>query len=151
MCRADVAVGAFVAGLGVFTVFAASLIPATPAYARVGPKALPVGLAALLICLGVGLIVEAQRTPASPQAAVSPNLRAAALVASGFLVNVSLIGALGFVPAAAAQYALTARAFDSARPVHDLALGAALALGAFLIFTKLLGVNIGAGILSRLM
>ena len=67
------------------------------------------------------------------------------------LANLLLIDWLGFVFAATAQFVLVAAGFGSRRPGRDLLIGLAVTLSAFLAFDKLLGVNIGAGILEGIL
>jgi putative tricarboxylic transport membrane protein len=62
------------------------------------------------------------------------------------LVNVSLIGLLGFVVASTLLFACVARAFGSSRPGRDIAVGFAIAALTYYGFAGLLGINIGAGV-----
>lgn len=151
--RADLGVGLFVAALGALAVYAAGAIPATPLYAQVGPKLVPYLVGAMLLALGVGLSLVALRGGWSRgleelRDAPPTNWRALGLLGAGLGVQLALIVPLGFVLAATAQYVLVCAAFGSRKPLRDLAIGAAVTLAAYLAFDRLLGVNIGAGVLE---
>ncbi|MBP0446546.1 tripartite tricarboxylate transporter TctB family protein [Roseomonas sp. SSH11] len=153
---ADLAVGLFVMLLGALTLYAACAIPDSPLYAQVGAKAVPYLVGVILVLLGGGLSAVAlrggwSRDNEEAMAAPPTNWRALALLGAGLLVQVALIGWLGFVIAATIQYVLVCAAFGSRRPVRDLAIGIAVTLGAYLGFSRLLGVNIGAGVLEGLL
>ncbi len=155
MARADLGVGIFVFGLGVFALFGTISIPQTPLYAAVGAKLVPYLCAALLMVLGCYLMLDAMRGGWSrhlPDADGAPmNWRAFGLLAAGALVNMVLIDPLGFVIAASGQFALTVRAFGSRKLLRDILIGITVTLAAYLGFNKGLGVNIGAGVLEGLL
>lgn len=151
--RADLGVGLFVLALGGLALWQAAVIPASPIYSQVGPKAVPYAVAALLALLGVGLTVSALRggwsyTLEEVQDAPPANWRALGLLGAGLVANVALIGPLGFSLAASVQFVLTAAAFGSRHFLRDAALALALTLLTWFGFVELLGVNIGAGLLE---
>jgi putative tricarboxylic transport membrane protein len=151
----DVLVGGFVLLLGALALWQAMVIPASPLYAQVGPKAVPFAVAGGLILLGGLLLFVALRggwswTLEEAQEGAPPaNLRALALLGAGLLANLALIGVFGFSVAATAQFVLVAAAFGSRRPVRDLVVALVLTLAAWFLFVKVLGVNIGAGLLEE--
>src|SRR4051812_7694534 len=57
----DLAVGAFVLLLGALALWQAAIIPTSPIYAQVGPKAVPFVIGAGLLALGAGLVATALR------------------------------------------------------------------------------------------
>ena len=69
----------------------------------------------------------------------------------GLVLNLTLIGPLGFVIASTLMFVCVARAFGSRRPLFDTGVGVIVALVAYLGFDKVLGINIGAGILEGLL
>jgi putative tricarboxylic transport membrane protein len=149
----DILVGGFVLLLGALALWQALVIPLSPLYGQVGPKAVPFAVAAGLLLLGGGLVFAALRGGWSwaleDVAAGAPaNLRALALMAAGLAANVALIGRFGFAIAATAQFVLVAAAFGSRRPLRDLALALVLTLAVWFLFVEALGVNIGAGLLE---
>ncbi|HWX48868.1 MAG TPA: tripartite tricarboxylate transporter TctB family protein [Roseomonas sp.] len=152
----DLAVGLFVVLLGLICLWQAAIIPVTPLYAQVGPKFTPYLVGGMVTVVGLGLTGVALRGGWSKdleEMADAPptNWRALGLLGAGLLVNLLLIDSLGFVFAATAQFVLVAAAFGSRRPGRDLLIGLAVTLGAFLAFDKLLGVDIGAGILEGIL
>lgn len=152
----DLAVGLFVVLLGLLCLWQAAAIPVTPLYAQVGPKFMPYLVGAMVTAVGLGLTGMGLRGGWSKdleEVAEAPptNWRALGLMGAGLLVNLLLIDSLGFVFAATAQFVLVAAAFGSRRPGRDLLIGLAVTFGAFLAFDKLLGVNIGAGILEGIL
>lgn len=150
---ADLAAGAFVLALGGVAMWAAAVIPTSPIYAQVGPKAVPYMVAAGLLVLGALLVAAALRggwsRDISEVAAAGPtNPRALGWLGGGLVLNLLLIGPLGFSLSAAIQFVCTARAFGSRTPLRDAAIALAVSLGAFFLFVEALGVNIGAGVLE---
>lgn len=153
--RPDLGAGLFVLLLGLLGFWQAAVIPVSPLYAQVGPTAIPYVVAAGLVLIGAGLTAVALRGGWSAEMeevveAPPSNWRALALLAAGLLANLALIDWLGFVIAATVQFALVCAAFSSRRLLRDLVIGLAVALGAYLFFSRALGVNIGAGILEGL-
>lgn len=149
----DLAVGVAVLGLGLVAAWLTWSVPPTPIYAVVGPTLVPAVVSAGLILLGAGLVVAALRGGWSadmPEVAEAPptNWRALGLLGAGLVANLALIDWLGFVVAATVQYVLVAASFGSRRPFRDLGVGIVVTLLAYLGFDRLLGVNIGAGVLE---
>jgi putative tricarboxylic transport membrane protein len=152
---ADLAAAVFVLALGLLAAWQATVIPTSPIYAQVGPKAIPYVVAAGLVLLGLLLTVQAARGGWSQdieelQGAPPINLRALGLLLAGLLANLALIGPFGFTVAATVQFALVAAAFGSRNHALNLAIAFAVALGAYVLFVKALGVNIGAGVVEGL-
>ena len=148
----DVLVGIFVLLLGALALWQAMIIPMTPLYGQVGPKAVPYVVASGLIVLGGCLLYAALRggwSWALEDADAPVNLRALALLGAGLLANLALISFLGFSLAATAQFVLVAAAFGSRRPLRDLVLALVLTLAVWFLFVEALGVNIGAGLLEE--
>ncbi len=149
----DLAVGLFVALLGLLGIWQAASIPVSPIYAQVGPTVVPYAVAAGLLVLGLLLTAVALRGGWSrdlPEAAEAgpANWRSLAWLGCGLLLNLALIQPLGFALSAAIQFVCTARAFGSRRWLRDAAIALAVSLGAFFLFAEALGVNIGAGVLE---
>lgn len=151
---ADIGAALFVLGLGVVAVWQTYAIPVTPIYAQVGPKLVPAIIAGALLLLGAGLLASALRGGWSQDIeelqGAPVNLRALGLLLAGLLANLLLIDAFGFTVAATAQFVLIAAAFGSRAHLRNLVIAFAVALGAYTLFVKLLGVNIGAGLVEGL-
>jgi putative tricarboxylic transport membrane protein len=153
--RADLGAGLFVLGLGLVAVWQTLVIPVSPIYAQVGPKLVPWLVAGALLVLGVLLTVEALRGGWSadvPEIAEAPppNPRSLGLLLAALLANMALIVPLGFTVAATVQFVLVAAAFGSRAWLRNLGIAFVVALGAYALFVKLLGVNIGAGLVEGL-
>jgi putative tricarboxylic transport membrane protein len=151
----DLAVGGFVLLLGVLALWQASIIPASPIYAQVGPKAVPYVVGAGLLALGAGLVASALRggwshTLEEVQEAPPTNWRSLGLLLAGLAANLVLIGPFGFSIAASVQFVLVAAAFGSRHLLRDLVLALVLTLLVWFLFVEVLGVNIGAGVLEGL-
>jgi putative tricarboxylic transport membrane protein len=126
-------------------------IPVSPLYAKVGPTVFPYIAAAGLLLLGLMLIVQALRgtwgdTDADKDDQPADH-RSLGWLALGLVLNVALIDALGFVIASTLLFVCIARAFGSTRWPRDLGIAVALALIAYLGFSRLLGISIGSGVL----
>jgi putative tricarboxylic transport membrane protein len=149
----EIAIGLGVVALGLVVIGDTMLAPAAPAYAQVGPTAFPYGGGAALLVLGALLMIEGGRggwrDPASEAERGRPNFPGLLWVAAGLLVNVALIGFLGFVLASAILFACVARGFDSRRPLRDLGIGFALAFVSYVGFAKLLSIKLGEGLIER--
>jgi putative tricarboxylic transport membrane protein len=144
-----VCAGALVA-LALASLWQTAVIPVSPIYARVGPTLFPWIASSGLLVIAVLLLIQALRGGFGVEENLSTDWRATAWVAAGLAANAALIGTAGFVFAATALFVCVARGFGSAAPLRDGAIGLAIALGSYLGFEKLLGVNIGAGILEGL-
>jgi putative tricarboxylic transport membrane protein len=153
---ADLGAGLFVLGLAALAGWGAYAIPPSPSYATIGARLAPLVCAAVLAICGVGLTIIALRGGWSAELeevreAPPVNIRAVGLVGAGLLANLTLIDWLGFVIAATAQFALTARGLGSRSPVRDVLIGLGVTVASYLFFDRVLGANIGAGVLERVL
>lgn len=144
---------ALVVGIGLIALAAviwwdALRLPAAGAYG-IGPEAMPKIVALFLVGLGVGHLVAALRSGLPlPEAA---DWRAIGLIGAALaalMLSIGLGG--GFVPGMACLFALTARAFGRRALAVDLGFGAALGLGVYLMFSKLLSLSLPQGPIERL-
>jgi tripartite tricarboxylate transporter TctB family protein len=74
-----------------------------------------------------------------------------ALITIGIVLHVLLLERIGFVGAAAVLFWFTARAFDQRHPLRDAVFAIALAIGSYLLFARVLQLQLPAGILARLL
>lgn len=140
-----------VIALGLLALYETTQIPVSPMYAKVGPTAVAYLASALLIGLGGALLVQAfsGRWVSAPEESETEfDLRALGWLLLGLVLNVGLIGPLGFIPASVLLFACTSRAFGSRGPLRDMLIGLALSAIAYFGFAELLGINIGAGLLG---
>jgi putative tricarboxylic transport membrane protein len=116
----------------------------------VGPKAMPIVVAAGLGLLAIGNLVMAFRGefPEREQPAHLPIV----LILGGLLAVIVLIGiGGGFIPAVTILFAATATAFGRRAILTDLVIGFVLGLGAYLMFAKLLSLSLPMGPIERLL
>jgi len=115
--------------------------------ASAGPYPLVV-LAGLLIfsCLAVLHV----RKHAVPAVVGTEPVRWAPIgwLAAGIVAYLLLAERGGFVVASAALFWLTARAFDSRRPLRDAAFSVVISVGAYLLFARVLQLSLPAGVLA---
>ena len=128
-------------------------IASTPMYAKVGPRIFPYLTALGLGAMAVAMVVQGLRGGWQPdeERAVATDWRAVAFVAAGLLANVVLIVPLGFTLASVVMFVLVAHGFGSRAPLRDAGIALVFSLAAFFGFAKALGVNIGAGVIERLL
>jgi putative tricarboxylic transport membrane protein len=127
----------------------ASLVPAGPAWATVGPATAPRIVTVLLGVLGLVLVAQAFLRDQTPEPRVPVNRIAFAWLFIGIALQIALIGSAGFVLASAVLFVCTARAFGSRRLLRDTASGLALAAIAHVVFARLLGYHIGGGLIGQ--
>ena len=115
----------------------------------VGPKAMPIVVAAGLGLLAIGNLVMAFRNefPEREKPAHLPIV----LILGGLAAVIVLIGiGGGFIPAVTILFAATAAAFGRRAILVDLAIGFVLGTGAYLMFAKLLSLSLPMGPIERL-
>ena len=143
--------------LGAAVVWQTTMIRVTPAYAKVGPRAIPYLIGAGLVLIGLWLLAEALRgrplaAPVSDSEDADPALptdwRTVGLLAAALLLYLVLIEPAGFVLASAVLFTGAAFAMGSRRPVRDIAVGLILAAALYAGFTRGLGLDLPAGLLA---
>lgn len=147
----EVAVSAALVLIALVSLWQTSVIPVSPIYARVAPTLFPWIASSGLLVIALILLGQALFRGFGVEENLAVDWRATGWVAAGLAANAALIGTFGFPFAAVALFVCVARGFGSAAPLRDTAIGIALALGSYLGFEKLLGVNIGAGILEGIL
>ena len=151
--RAEIALSLGVVALGVGVAAVTAQLPSEGGYAGIGPNFIPAVVAAGIILLGVWLSFEAftggwrKRVDEEEPFQPSPFL----WVSGGLFAHMALIGWAGFVIAGTVLFLCVARGFGSRRPIRDFLIAAALSVGIFLFFVKLLNVNLPAGWLAPLL
>jgi putative tricarboxylic transport membrane protein len=150
------AVGETIIAAGVLVLAAVVLwqttsIPVSPIYAKVGPTVVPYLTAGGLALLGLLLIVQALRGgwQSSEERKLTIDHAALIWIGAGLVLNVLMIGPLGFTLASIVLFVCVARGFGSRALGRDAAIAAAFALVAYFGFAKTLGINIGAGLVEN--
>jgi putative tricarboxylic transport membrane protein len=145
----SIGVVALGAGMGAVT----ATLPAEGGYAGIGPNFIPAVVAAGIILLGLWLSFEAfsggwrKRAEQTEVFERNPFL----WISGGLFAHMALIGWAGFVIAGTVLFACVARGFGSRRLIRDLCIAAALSVGIYLFFVKLLNVGLPAGWLAPLL
>ena len=148
-----IAVALGIVAVGLVVGYETTQISLSPAYSKVGPKAFPTMVSVGLVILGLALLWQAwsgKWTAEEEDDAQPTDWRALGWLGFGLAFNVALIGFLGFILASTVLFASVARAFGSQRPVRDLGIAFVFSAVCYLGFVKVLGINMGAGVLERL-
>jgi putative tricarboxylic transport membrane protein len=149
--EALIGVGLLVSAAAV--VWQTATMPVSPMYSKVGPTVFPYLTAIGLAVLAILLFVRAMRGGWQPddEKEVRADWKSVGFVAAGLVANAALIGPLGFTAASVILFVLVAHGFGSRQPIRNAITGLVLSLAAYFGFAKALGVNIGAGVIERLL
>ena len=142
-------------GLGLIAIAAVIAMDAMnmrvpPVHSKVGPRVFPYLVSCGLALSGAAIawqawsrsfLVEAQET----------DWGAVAIVAAGLVLQINLLKPLGFVPAAIILFMAVTFAFGSRRFLRDGIVAIILAILTYLAFTRLLGLQLPAGILKEIL
>jgi putative tricarboxylic transport membrane protein len=144
---AGIVIAALLLALAGIIFWDATTLQLTSTYG-VGPKAMPMVVAAGLALLAVGNLVMTLRGELPERESADP--KAILLILGGLAALIALIGlGGGFIPATAILFATTSAAFGRRAFFTDLAIGFGLGL-VVLMFDKLLTLSLPAGPLERL-
>lgn len=150
LLSAQLAVGASLIAIGTVLALGASRFPAEKGFAILGSHVYPYAVAMFLAIVGVLMSFQAVTGGLRNFACDSDKMVkalpggkiGAAWVSAGLAGVALLITHIGFVLAAALLFAGSARGFGSCRPARDLAIGIALTLPVYWLFTTGLGVSL---------
>jgi putative tricarboxylic transport membrane protein len=109
----------------------------------------PLLVLAGLLLTGIAATFQTKRSSPIPQTQHGLALSSLALLAAGIVLNVFLAESAGFVIASVVLFWCTARAFDARRPVRDAVFAIALSLAAYLLFARVLQLQLPMGVLGR--
>lgn len=76
--------------------------------------------------------------------------RAVAIICAGFVIEIVLLKPLGFVLASTILFTAVSFAFGSRKIVRDVIIALVLSAAVYLLFTKMLNLQLPAGILKGL-
>lgn len=119
-----------------------------------GPQASAAGPYPLIVIFGLvlsalGLAVGRLRARSSPhEDRPRPNWNAVALVTLGIALDLAMAESAGFVLASAVMFWFVARAFDRSHPIRDAISAACVSAGAYLLFARVLDLQLPAGVLA---
>ena len=136
--------------IGAMVVFETQSIAETQGYSQVGPRLFPyiigTGLTLCGAVLGWHAIAGGWRdVPLDQPGHDAPDWIAPAIISIGIVLHMVLIGWAGFIIASTLMFVLIARGFGSKRAVRDLAVGLALVIAAYFLFTRALGLRLPPG------
>ncbi|MEW5965301.1 MAG: tripartite tricarboxylate transporter TctB family protein [Pseudomonadota bacterium] len=151
--RAGLAIGLGLVALGGVIATSISGMQVPPTYAKVGPRIFPFLAAGLLAGLGAlftlrALVGAADALQAEP--GITTDWLPVVVISGGFLAFIALLEWAGFLPAAVALFLATAAGFGSRRAVRDLIAAIVVALAIYLLFDRILGLPLPAGMLKGL-
>lgn len=146
----ELAVALGVLALALVVFWRTQAIPVSPIYAKVGPKVMPTITAAGLLLLALALLVSAFRGgwQSEEERETRPDHVALLWVGAGLLLNVLLIGPVGFTLASIVLFVCVTRGFGSRRILTNALIAGLFALVAYFGFAKTLGINIGGGLVE---
>ncbi len=150
---AEMLLGLGVAALGAFIAIETSMIGVSPAYAKVGPQAIPYLVAAGLILFGLLFAGMSLRPRAAGDAVEAPKTepadwRGLAVISAGLIAQMLLLVPAGFVIASAILFFCVAFGFGSRRYVRDAVVAILLAFIVYIGFTRGLDLQLPAGVLA---
>ena len=137
--------GGGVLALGVAIAVGTARLEVAPTYAAIGPRLFPYLIATGLIVIGALVLREAFFGHIAHERGFELDWPAVGLVSAGLIVQMLLLGALGWIVAAALLFAAVARAFGSRRLLLDLVIGLVLGGAAFVLFAYGLGLSLPNG------
>ena len=136
--------------IGSFVIYETRGIAETQGYSQVGPRLFPYIIGTGLTLCGAVLSWHAlvggwRDVPLDQPGHDAPDWMAWAIISGGIVLHMVLIGWAGFIIASTLMYVLIARGFGSTRAVRDAAVGLALAVAAYFLFTRALGLRLPPG------
>lgn len=151
--RSELAVVAFLAGLGVLVLVDAATMPSDFAQrGPVGPQAVPFLVGGLLLVTAAVLAVDVLRGGKGEAESGEdidldspPDWRTVLLLAAAFLANIALIDYVGFPISGAVLFWGSVYALGSRHWVRDPLVALGLSIGTYLLFGYVLGVALPAG------
>ncbi len=136
--------------IGSFVIYETRGIAETQGYSQVGPRLFPYIIGTGLTLCGAVLGWHAlsggwRDVPLDQSGHDAPDWMAWAIISGAIVLHMVLIGWAGFIIASTLMYVLIARGFGSSRAVRDLLIGVALAVAAYFLFTRALGLRLPPG------
>jgi len=125
-----------------------------PTYARVGPQAFPFAIAAGLALIGAYLAWSSWARAARREIVSEDqptDWHSLGVIVLGLLLYWLLLKSLGFILVSAGLFIIVAVAFGSRRYLRDATVGIVLAAVAYFGFTRMLGLQLPAGVLANIM
>jgi putative tricarboxylic transport membrane protein len=144
-------VGLGLLGISLIAVLSIASMKIAPTYSRVGPQVFPYTVALVLGALGLFFIWMAiKQSPDRLQPDTQKtDVKALASISLGFVLFISTLEMLGFILAAGLLFIEVTRGFGSVRFLRDALIGLSLSTIAFLVFTRLLDLQLPVGFFGK--
>jgi putative tricarboxylic transport membrane protein len=149
---AGIVAGLLLATTGILVAWSTSQMRVPPMHAKVGPQVFPYFAAAALAFLGLCFIAQALRDNPDKLVADTEDTGWVPLifVVLGFVIEIAFIKTLGFILASTLLFLCVAYGFGSRHYVRDAVVALLLSSAAYFTFTKLLNLQLPAGIFGGL-
>lgn len=152
----ELGVAALLGGIAILVLFdTAQMSTSLATRGPIGPKVVPAAVGVLLLVTAVLLAVDVARGGRGTAEAgedvdpdSSADWRTVGLLSAVFAVSAFLIRPLGFPLAGALLFFGTARILGSRNRWLDPVISLVLSFGAYLVFTRVLGIGLPAGVLD---
>jgi putative tricarboxylic transport membrane protein len=119
-----------------------------PVHSKVGPRFFPLVVSCALALAGAAVVRQSWRGTFEAEEQAATDWRAVATIAAGLVAHMNLMKPAGFVVAAFVLFLSVTVAFGSRRYLRDGIVALILSLAAYLAFTRLLGLQLPAGLLQ---
>jgi len=149
---AGIIAGLLLATLGALIALSTSQMRIAPNYAKMGPQIFPYVAAIALGFVGLCFLIQAFRSGTDKLAADTDDTdwKALGLIAVGFVFEILFIKWLGFILASSVLFVTVSLGFGSRRYVRDIIIALVMTTIAYFTFTKLLNLQLPAGLLGGL-
>jgi putative tricarboxylic transport membrane protein len=144
---AGILAGLWLVALGLVIAFDTARMQVPPTYARVGPQVFPYIAGVALAGAGLFFVIETmlgRATALRPENEVT-DWNALAAISVGFLAQIVLIERIGFILSSACLFLAVAWGFGSRRTVRDGAIALLLSSVVYVVFTRLLNLQLPGG------
>lgn len=142
--------GAVMTALGVIVLIASRTLMGDGPHPSVGPRAFPGLVGTSLVVLGLVFMMAAWRGSGFPEGARPARRGVLPWILTGLVGGAVIVEPLGFPPAAAWIFVMTARAFGSQQWVRNALVGLVLGLLVYVILARALGMTLPGGPIDRL-
>lgn len=149
---AGIVAGLLLAAVALLIAWSTSQMRVPPMHAKVGPQVFPYFAAVALLIVGACFIVQAMRGSSEKLVADTEETEWASLgfIVAGFLFQIIFITTLGFILSSTVLFVAVAMGFGSRRYARDVLVALILSAAVYFAFTKLLNLQLPAGVFGGL-
>lgn len=156
--KSELGLSALLLALGAFVLVETSRIEVPANANAIGPRFFPTVVGVLLCLVGSRLVVDVLRGGQGAMEAAedidltrTSDWRTLALLSAAFLGHAALLEVLGFAVAGALLFFGVAASLGSRRWARDAGVSAVLSTGVYLLFGRVLGVGLPAGLFDGIL